>query len=384
MIGAMAWRIEDSVIRGEIDNTEEGHTSGKIWLAGRKKPITLRLEGNCLRDLAGCRLSFSNPFPAENKELSALADEHAGRVGDMTASRRCRVPKHPDEDYDPIKSEYVWKNLLYIEWFSEFNGRVLIEAEDFDLSVSEPAWQMDEDAETGQEMANLHEMREFVRQIVDRRESASEEEEEPETLDEFQWEERLKESDRLTDAYQEVIEKYMDDPHSEQKEAFAMGWDGLLDAMASNVEENEDEEEFDTASQPESDPEFLQEFEPHQKKNHPLQDKAQELALRAMDLIERDSKTESVAHSLLSNLLQVTGKLAGALNGWDDDYRPEPGFVLAILKRCLHWLNEAVSECQELIAVEEDPVAKESLIGIRASIFEIRDGVTDLRREMKS
>ncbi len=36
-------------------------------------------------------------------------------------------------------------------------------------------------------------------------------------------EERLKESDRLTDAYQEVLEKYMEDPESERKEAFVMG-----------------------------------------------------------------------------------------------------------------------------------------------------------------
>ncbi len=62
-------------------------------------------------------------------------------------------------------------------------------------------------------------------------------------MNEYEWEERLKESDRLTDAYQEVLEKYMEDPDSERKEAFVMGWDGLLGSMADR-EEDEDYDDF--------------------------------------------------------------------------------------------------------------------------------------------
>ena len=54
----MAWRIEDAVAHGEIDNTVEGRTTGRVWLAGRDEPLILSLDGDCWRDLAGTRKSF--------------------------------------------------------------------------------------------------------------------------------------------------------------------------------------------------------------------------------------------------------------------------------------------------------------------------------------
>ena len=56
----MAWRIQDSVIRGEIDNRVKGRVRGKLWLAGLDKPVKLELEGNACPDLAGCLLKFKN------------------------------------------------------------------------------------------------------------------------------------------------------------------------------------------------------------------------------------------------------------------------------------------------------------------------------------
>jgi hypothetical protein len=35
----MAWRIHDSVIRGEIDNREKGIVRGRLWLDGLAEPI---------------------------------------------------------------------------------------------------------------------------------------------------------------------------------------------------------------------------------------------------------------------------------------------------------------------------------------------------------
>jgi hypothetical protein len=49
----MAWRIDEQVVRGEIDNRERGRVTGKIWFAGRAEPVELQLTGNCWRDLAG-------------------------------------------------------------------------------------------------------------------------------------------------------------------------------------------------------------------------------------------------------------------------------------------------------------------------------------------
>ena len=42
----MAWRIENNVVRGGIDNRTPGRVEGKVWLAGRDDPLILRLAGN--------------------------------------------------------------------------------------------------------------------------------------------------------------------------------------------------------------------------------------------------------------------------------------------------------------------------------------------------
>ena len=57
--------------------------------------------------------------------------------------------------------------------------------------------------------------------------------------------------------------------------------------------------------------------------------------------------------------------------------------MLAVLKRCLNWLNEAVGSCQELMSAEEDADQLAALAHLRSSAFAIRDGIVELRRELK-
>jgi hypothetical protein len=396
----MAWRIEEAVTHGEIDNTTEGQTTGRIWLLGRDEPLQLTLVGDCWRDLAGTRLKFINPSPTRVPHIESLTSHQNGIIGDMTASRKNKVPTVDDEEFGRLyKSDseipFEWKNTLYLEWFSETNGRVVIETAAYQLEISPHEWEMDVDDEEAQKLANLNSMRDFMAQVIRRREPTPDDKF-PDELNEYEWEERLKESDRLTDAYQEVLEKYMDDADSERKEAFVMGWDNLLDALADRDEAGEpdcdigDHERFDSlgdcgfSSDPddeefgECDDDFFGEEE-----SHPLQATAQELALRAMDVVPNDQGPGTPSYLLVSNLLQVSGKLAGALNDRSSGYAPESGYVLAVLKRCLNWLNEAIASCQQLMEQEKDPDQLAALEHIRSSAFEIRDGIIELRREMK-
>ncbi|MEY5013196.1 MAG: hypothetical protein RLZ22_1492 [Verrucomicrobiota bacterium] len=394
----MAWRIDEAVVRGEIDNRVEGRTIGRIWLVGRQEPMTLELVGDCWRDLAGTRLAFHNPSPVACEDAAEIEIHQKGIIGDMTASKKVRVPLVDDSkvcDLHKTGGEipYEWKNVLYLEWFGEINGRVVIETTEYKLEVSSHAWTMDEDGEEAQKLANLNAMRDFMAQVIRRREPSGEEDEYSDDMDEFAWEQRLKESDRLTDAYQEVLEKYMEDSDCERKEAFVMGWDGLLEEMAerdeANARDGVDESAIDAGGRIDFDDigsasDFADDGDPFGKyERHPLQARAQELALRAMDVVSSESSQGSPPYLLISNLLQVSGKLAGALNDRSGGYEPETGYVLAILKRCLNWLNEAVGACQELMTHEEDADQLAALAHIRSSIFEIRDGITELRRELK-
>jgi hypothetical protein len=396
----MAWRIEQAVVRGVIDNTVEGRTTGQIWLAGCEAPLELELDGDCWRDLAGTRLQFENPNPQPGPETAGLAVLQRGVIGDMTASKKCKVPTVSEDECERLEEEdeeipCEWHNTLYLEWFSEFNGRVVIESSSFILTISDHEWELDEDAEAAQKLANLNSMRDFMALVIQRRDVDGPDAEPTGELDEFAWEERLKESDRLTDAYQEVLEKYLDDEDCERKEAFVMGWDGLLDALAEREEagfdpdfdfdnegffeefDGDDEEDEDDFPGEDGDPTYEQEH------NHPLQISSRELATMAMDLVKSDDGPGSPSYELVSSLLQVSGRLAGVLDGEDGNYHPETGFVLAVLKRCLNWLNEALGACQELYEATRDPQLRAGFRKLQAATFQLRHGIIELRRNLK-
>ncbi|MGA3267500.1 MAG: hypothetical protein ABSE16_11825 [Verrucomicrobiota bacterium] len=169
----MAFRLHDSVIRGEIDNRTKGIVRGKIWLEGRAEPMVLELKGNAWPDLAGCRLTFANPQKrVPDKDLDSLHPVQTGMIGDLTASRKVRVFDVPLEqaldmlDRKQKPPEHL-SNCLYLEWFSEANGRVVIESAGYELSISAPEWRMtpEEDAERAKQAATG--MEEFMRRLAE-------------------------------------------------------------------------------------------------------------------------------------------------------------------------------------------------------------------------
>ena len=144
----MAWRIHDSVIRGEIHNRVKGRVSGRVWLDGLTEPVTLDLEGNACADLAGCLLRFKNPLKRIPMRKDATMNPvQRGQIGDLTASRKVRVFDVPLEAalemiHRKEKPPEHMANCLYLEWFSEANGRVVIESADYELEISAPEWRL--------------------------------------------------------------------------------------------------------------------------------------------------------------------------------------------------------------------------------------------------
>lgn len=366
----MASRIAGSVVRGEIDNTVEGRTTGRIWLVGRVDAITLRLEGDCWRDLAGARLHFWNPEPT-SACAPALTGHQRGVVGDMTASRKSWLPQvSPNEALaresagDEIPCS--WRNSLYLEWFSEADGRVLIESSGFEVSISEPIWRMDEDGEEAQKLANLHAMRDCVARLVatpDLPDGGA---------DDIEWSDRLRDAERVKEAFSQVREKYRSDPDSERKEAFAMGWDGLLEAMA-----QDDPREAMRTRGSQADPAPL---ESHPSPRHPLLENAHQIALRGIDLA-RAGGDHPAAGTLTSSLVEVADKVGAALE--DGDYVREAGFVLALLGRCLELQAGALAACAELVEAADDPDQRRAMEALHESIRDSRRHIAQLRKEIK-
>ena len=169
----MAFRIHDSVVRGEIDNQTKGVVRGKVWVDGRTEPISLELIGNAWPDLAGCLLTFINPGKSiAHAHLDSLHSVQRGSIGDLTASRKVRVFDVPllealamlDRKEKP--PEHM-ANCLYLEWFSEANGRVVIESADYELTISPPEWRITPDEETERANQAAAGMAEFMGKLTE-------------------------------------------------------------------------------------------------------------------------------------------------------------------------------------------------------------------------
>lgn len=167
----MAWRIDEQVDHGELDNRARGQVTGRIWLVGRDAPVELDLVGNCWRDLAGLQLIFANREPKPGP-IERIASRQKGVVGDITASRKVKVPDIPIEQigaYEAAKKPWPWHwgNALHLEWFSQTNGRVIIETAAFDLRiVGDATWAMSAEEENQQRRANGEALTGFMNRLA--------------------------------------------------------------------------------------------------------------------------------------------------------------------------------------------------------------------------
>ncbi len=89
----MAWRPNEYVIEGELDNTQLGKVTGWILFAGLKDKVTFDLQGDFHRDIRGAKVHFVGN--AQDGEIPEGAERYfegfvlkqTGVVGDMTAGK---------------------------------------------------------------------------------------------------------------------------------------------------------------------------------------------------------------------------------------------------------------------------------------------------------
>jgi hypothetical protein len=344
----MAWRIEENVIRGEIDNRTSGRVYGKVWLAGRNDPLVLELTGNCHKDLAGCRLTFTNPAPEADGSLTLAANQR-GAVGDMTAARKVRVIE--DFDYLAMKRGKKFPehlaNCLYLEWFSEANGRVVIESTTYQISVSEPVWQLAPDEEIRQHEANADAMRSFMERAAGALDPREEAAYDGTPKDEFEWELFLRASDRRTAKLGELMEKYHDHPDRDRVIAREMGWtaiEEMLDAEAELSEEEESDNPGDAG---------LEESEPVEMDEDPIRHPlVARLIDRSATLMElAGDKRDNDLEEMVGGFIAIGPKIAGALGivrpsrNLDNEFN---GLVVAKLKRAIGELSRAINAASRL------------------------------------
>ena len=397
----MAFRIHDSVVRGEIDNRVKGIVRGKIWFEGRAKPVVLELKGDAWPDLAGCLLAFTNPLKRiPHQHLESLNPTQTGLIGDLTASRKVRVMEIPMPEAYLMKKrgEHVpehMANCLYLEWFSEQNGRVVIESTDYELKISAPEWRMTpaEDEQRAKDAANG--MNWFMQKLTEAIEQQQRGQKHPEAeWDEHDYEKLLKEFDACTDKYMELLEKYSDSDEAEEKIAKAMGW--LKEQTPEEAEEESRRiEEMNRAceealNEPPPEPAPHREGidwvrDKHGHIHHPLQHRCFESSVKFSKQVEKIGLKKSGDEDLQQFIFefQTTGaKLAGALNGIAQDRgSADPAFTVACLKRALDHLHKSQAGL-EAVAPKKILPAK-LLAEARKELFEIREAILKLMDEFR-
>lgn len=158
---------------GEIDNTVRGRVTGKLWLLGREEPMVLDLVGDAWPDLAGCRLTFVNTRPQPQPQYDqGLSMHQTGSVSDITASQKLKRLLVPEEEWmkaleEKRFHEVPWElsNSLYLEWFSDRNGRVVIQTTGYELTLSERHWEADADEQAAQQAINEQNMRAYLEEM---------------------------------------------------------------------------------------------------------------------------------------------------------------------------------------------------------------------------
>lgn len=392
----MAWRLNQSVIRGEIDNRVRDRISGRLWVVGREFPIELTLSGNALRDIAGCLLTFENPNPRP-REDTTMSPIQMGTSGDMTASRKVRILDIPlDEAIAKIERrepipEHIG-NSVYLEWYSRANGRVVIESADYTVSISPHTWRMTPEEEADQQQRNQKAAIHWTDQLV---ESDLEYEDDDDwKMDEFEWEKQLKESDSLTARYSELLETYEEDPNCETIINREMGWEQPEAEPPAHDSENSDndglkqpwDEAFECLDDlPELVPilhtegtDWIRGKDGHIR--HPLCEKAYRLAMdlrshcNEQGLLENESNPD--LRDMLFQAQALSAKLAGALNSLAYEEEPDGGFVVACLKRSLQYFDQAIRGTG--IVAEQDLLPEEDLTAFRYGLFQIREEILRL------
>jgi hypothetical protein len=111
----MAWRPDEYLIEGELDNSVPGKVTGWFKFVGLKHVVKLDLEGDFSADIRGAKFHLRNPNRKHGSDranyMEGFSPTQTGKVGTMTGGL--------------LSEDFV--AYPYFEWYSEANGRVVLD-----------------------------------------------------------------------------------------------------------------------------------------------------------------------------------------------------------------------------------------------------------------
>lgn len=159
----MLAHIAPLISGGVIDNTSRNLIELTLYCTDGGEPIELVMDGNCLSDIAGCRVSFTNRtcvthLQGEHEVLRRLRNAPRSIVaGDITLSRR-----EPEQD-----NRHALTNLLSIEFFVDRRLRIVVETGNFTYDLSLPQWDITWEEANAQQFLNMDALRAHVQDAIE-------------------------------------------------------------------------------------------------------------------------------------------------------------------------------------------------------------------------
>ncbi len=151
----MAWRPARFLLEGVLDNTVKNRVSGWMRFAGLNEKIVFNLEGDFHRDIQGAKIRIRGEAVNNSAEAQKYMEDfclnQTGKVGDMTVGM-------PPADYV--------SGRCYLEWYSEENGRVVIELEQNQVELQTMPMSVHESEPVSRQLQNQN-MGEFLGEIAD-------------------------------------------------------------------------------------------------------------------------------------------------------------------------------------------------------------------------
>ncbi len=221
--------IAPLITRGVIDNTAPGRIALELELASGGEPLCLELQGNCLQDIAGCRVTFENGLVArpgaedevhQEAEIVRIIRTHQGKfyAGDITLSRR----------------EYTGStlhNLLSIEFFIDSRIRVLLQSVRFRFTIVRGSWRQSNEEDAVQRLLNREVMHEHVLYSVRHFRGATVALTGP-NFPLCHWDVRLNRAEAYMSIMPTLREKYRSEPGGHLSEAYLVDRTDLLTEAA--------------------------------------------------------------------------------------------------------------------------------------------------------
>lgn len=113
------------------------------------------------------------PEDDTSPDYSAISLDQSGHVGDITADQMIKHHEIPNDELvrrlmDGAKPPFTWRKCLYVEWYSNANGRVVIQSTRLEVErIGERAFELTEDQWKEQALQNADELGHFMAQLGD-------------------------------------------------------------------------------------------------------------------------------------------------------------------------------------------------------------------------